>query len=77
MIAVTLVPVSLGFDVVNPISQWFTWLPEPAVAVLGIVLTMAYLFKMMRSLFYGPMDQKYSHSHDAVAFVDRRRVARR
>ncbi len=41
------------------------------MAVLGIVLTMAYLFKMMRSLFYGPMDQKYSHSHDAVAFVDR------
>ncbi len=37
MIAVTLVPVSLGFDVVNPIGQWFTWLPEPAVAVLGIV----------------------------------------
>jgi NADH-quinone oxidoreductase subunit M len=29
------------------------------------------LFKMMRGLFYGPMDQKYSHSHDAVAVVDR------
>jgi NADH-quinone oxidoreductase subunit M len=26
---------------------------------------------MMRGLFYGPMDQKYSHSHDAVAVVDR------
>ena len=32
---------------------------------------MAYLFKMMRGLFYGPMDQKYSHAHDAVAVVDR------
>jgi NADH-quinone oxidoreductase subunit M len=41
------------------------------VAVLGIVLTMAYLFKMMRGLFYGPMNQKYSHSHDAVSAVDR------
>jgi len=35
------------------------------------VLTLAYLFKMMRGLFYGPMDQKYSHAHDAVAVVDR------
>jgi NADH-quinone oxidoreductase subunit M len=25
----------------------------------------------MRGLFYGPMDQKYSHAHDAVALVDR------
>ncbi len=39
--------------------------------VVGIVLTLAYLFKMMRGLFYGPMDQKYSHAHDAVAVVDR------
>jgi len=29
------------------------------------------LFKMMRGLFYGPMDQKYSHAHDAVAVADR------
>jgi NADH-quinone oxidoreductase subunit M len=41
------------------------------IAVLGIVLTMAYLFKMMRGLFYGQMAEKYSHSHDAVAAVDR------
>ena len=37
MIAVTLVPASLDFDVVNPIGQWFTWLPDSAVAVLGVV----------------------------------------
>jgi NADH-quinone oxidoreductase subunit M len=41
------------------------------VAVVGIVLTLAYLFKMMRGLFYGPMDQKYSHAHDAVSLPDR------
>jgi NADH-quinone oxidoreductase subunit M len=34
-------------------------------------LTLAYLFKMMRGLFYGPMDQKYSHAHDAVSAADR------
>ncbi|HEX6825559.1 MAG TPA: hypothetical protein VF077_04515, partial [Nitrospiraceae bacterium] len=32
---------------------------------------LAYLFKMMRGLFYGPMDQKYSHAHDAVSVADR------
>jgi len=26
---------------------------------------------MMRGLFYGPMDQKYSHAHDAVSAADR------
>jgi NADH-quinone oxidoreductase subunit M len=39
--------------------------------MLGIVLTLAYLFKMMRGLFYGPMNQKYSHAHDALSTVDR------
>jgi len=34
-------------------------------------LTLAYLFKMMRGLFYGPMNQKYSHAHDAISAVDR------
>ena len=32
---------------------------------------MAYLFKMMRGLFYGSMAEKYSHSHDAVTVIDR------
>jgi len=25
----------------------------------------------MRGLFYGPMNQKYSHAHDAISTVDR------
>jgi NADH-quinone oxidoreductase subunit M len=53
------------------VGSWNKYPFQVIVAVLGIVLTMAYLFKMMRGLFYGPMDQKYSHSHDAVAAVDR------
>jgi NADH-quinone oxidoreductase subunit M len=44
---------------------------QVVVAMLGIVLTLAYLFKMMRGLFYGPMNQKYSHTHDAISGVDR------
>jgi NADH-quinone oxidoreductase subunit M len=53
------------------VGSWDKYPLQVIVAVLGIVLTMAYLFKMMRSLFYGPMNQQYSHAHDAVSAVDR------
>ena len=58
-------------EVMIIVGAWNQYPFQVIVAVLGIVLTMAYLFKMMRSLFYGPIDQKYSHAHDAVATVDR------
>jgi len=58
-------------EVMIIVGSWNKYPFQVVVAVLGIVLTMAYLFKMMRSLFYGPMDQKYRHAHDAVATVDR------
>ncbi len=53
------------------VGAWNRYPFQVVIAVLGIVLTMAYLFRMMRGLFYGPMDQKYSHAHDAVSAVDR------
>jgi NADH-quinone oxidoreductase subunit M len=53
------------------VGSWEKYPLQVIVAVLGIVLTMAYLLKMMRSLFYGPMNQQYSHAHDAVSIVDR------
>ena len=53
------------------VGSWNKYPLQVIVAVIGIVITLAYLFRMMRGLFYGPMDQKYSHSHDAVAVVDR------
>ena len=53
------------------VGSWNKYPFQVIVAVIGIVITLAYLFRMMRGLFYGPMDQKYSHSHDAVAVVDR------
>lgn len=58
-------------EVMIIVGSWEKYPFQVVVAVLGIVLTMAYLFKMMRSLFYGPMDQKYSQTRDAVATVDR------
>ena len=53
------------------VGSWEKYPLQVIVAILGIVLTLAYLFKMMRGLFYGPMNQKYSHAHDAISAVDR------
>jgi NADH-quinone oxidoreductase subunit M len=58
-------------EVMIIVGSWNKYPFQVIVAVLGIVLTMAYLFKMMRGLFYGQMAEKYSHSHDAVSAVDR------
>jgi NADH-quinone oxidoreductase subunit M len=58
-------------EVMIIVGSWNKYPFQVIVAVLGIVLTMAYLFKMMRGLFYGQMAEKYSHSHDAVTAVDR------
>src|SRR6478736_9886954 len=58
-------------EVMIIVGAWNKYPFQVIVAVIGIVITLAYLFRMMRGLFYGPMDQKYSHSHDAVAVVDR------
>jgi NADH-quinone oxidoreductase subunit M len=67
------VPGTVNFiaEVMIIVGSWNKYPLQVIVAVAGIVLTMAYLFKMMRGLFYGPMDQKYSHAHDAVAVADR------
>jgi NADH-quinone oxidoreductase subunit M len=67
------VPGTVNFiaEVMIIVGSWNRYPFQVIVAVVGIVLTLAYLFKMMRGLFYGPMDQKYSHAHDAVAVVDR------
>jgi len=58
-------------EVMIIVGSWDKYPFQVIIAVIGIVITLAYLFRMMRGLFYGPMDQKYSHSHDAVAVVDR------
>ena len=58
-------------EVMIIVGSWEKYPFQVIVAVLGIVLTMAYLFKMMRGLFYGPMDPEYAHAADAVQSVDR------
>ncbi len=58
-------------EVMIIVGSWNKYPLQVIVAVIGIVLTMAYLFRMMRGVFYGAMDQHYAHARDAVAFVDR------
>lgn len=58
-------------EVMILVGSWNKYPFQVFVAVVGIVLTMAYLFRMMRGVFYGPMDGHYSHAHDTVSLVDR------
>lgn len=53
------------------VGSWHKYPVQVIIAVLGIVLTMAYLFKMMRGVFYGQGIAEYSHSEDAKGIVDR------
>jgi NADH-quinone oxidoreductase subunit M len=58
-------------EVMILVGSWNKYPFQVVVALLGIVLTMGYLFRMMRGVFYGTMEAQYSHAHDAVALVDR------
>jgi NADH-quinone oxidoreductase subunit M len=53
------------------VGSWEKYPFQVVVAVIGIVLTLAYMFKMMRGLFYGKLDPEYSHAADARQWVDR------
>jgi len=53
------------------VGSWEKYPFQVIVAVLGIVLTTGYLFKMMRGLFYGRLSPEGHHAHDAVGIVDR------
>ena len=67
------VPGTVNFvaEVMIIVGSWDKYPFQVLVAVVGIVLTTAYLFRMMRGIFYGPTVGHYAHAHDAVAFVDR------
>lgn len=66
-------PGTLNFiaEIMIIVGSWQKYPFQVIVAVLGIVLTMAYLFRMMRGLFYGQLDPEHAHAHDTKAFVDR------
>jgi NADH-quinone oxidoreductase subunit M len=58
-------------EVMIVLGSWTRYPVQTIIAVLGIVLTMAYLFRMMRGLFYGSLSELGHHAHDARAWVDR------
>ena len=58
-------------EVMIVLGSWARYPVQTIIAVLGIVLTMAYLFRMMRGVFYGHMSELGHHAHDAQSWVDR------
>ena len=58
-------------EVMIVLGSWARYPVQTIIAVLGIVLTMAYLFRMMRGLFYGTLSELGHHAHDAHTWVDR------
>ena len=58
-------------EVMIIVGSWHKYPIQVLIAVAGIVLTMAYLFRMMRGVFYGPLREGYGHAHDAATLVDR------
>lgn len=58
-------------EVMIIVGSWEKYPFQVIVAVLGIVLTFAYLFKMMRGLFYGKLSPEFEHVRDTSQWVDR------
>ncbi len=53
------------------VGSWAVYPAQTIIAVLGIALTLAYLIRMLRGVFFGPMNPLYAHVRDASPFVDR------
>jgi len=58
-------------EIMIVLGSWARYPVQTIIAVLGIVLTMAYLFRMMRGLFYGQLSELGHHAHDARDWYDR------
>src|SRR5436853_6555599 len=67
------VPGTVNFiaEVMIIVGSWNKYPFQVIVAVVGIVVTLAYLFKMLRGVFYGPVDRKSSHAPHAAPLLDR------
>ena len=58
-------------EVMIIVGSWQKYPFQVIVAVVGIVLTMAYLFRMMRGIFYGPTVESIAMRTMPYSFVDR------
>jgi NADH-quinone oxidoreductase subunit M len=66
-------PTTVNFigELMIVIGSWPVYPVQTVIALLGIALTMAYLMRMLRGLFFGELDPHYAHARDASPFVDR------
>jgi len=52
-------------------GSWEQYPVQTVIAVVGIVITLAYLMRMFMGLFLGEMDPKWAHVRDASPIIDR------
>src|SRR5262249_51445644 len=66
-------PLTVNFigELMILVGSWSVYPVQTIIAVLGIALTLTYLVRMLRGVFFGPANPAYVHVHDASPFVDR------
>ncbi len=66
-------PATVNFigELMIVIGSWPVYPVQTVIALLGIALTMGYLMRMFRGLFFGELSSSSAHAHDASPFVDR------
>ena len=66
-------PLTVNFiaELMIVVGSWKIYPVQTIIAVLGIALTMAYLMRMFRGLFFGELKPQYAHAHDASPVIDR------
>ncbi len=66
-------PLTVNFigELMILVGSWEIYPVQTIIAVLGIALTLTYLFRMMRGVFFGPMKPEFARARDASPFIDR------
>ncbi len=66
-------PLTMNFigELMILVGSWERYPVQVIIAALGICITLAYLFLMLRGVFFGEMDPKWEKVSDASPIVDR------
>jgi NADH-quinone oxidoreductase subunit M len=66
-------PLTVNFiaELMIVVGSWRIYPVQTIIAVLGIALTMAYLMRMFRGLFFGELKPQYAHAQDGSPVIDR------
>jgi NADH-quinone oxidoreductase subunit M len=66
-------PLTVNFvgELMIVVGSWGVYPKTTIIAVLGICVTLCYLFLMMRGVFFGEMKAAYAHVRDATPWHDR------